>query len=124
MAYALIIDDNELFRTVLSDKLSQLGITTKQATNGLEGLEMAKAEHPAVIILDEHMPKMNGQQFVEALQKETWFKEVHIIVFTSLHDSDLATHKRLAGINDYLDKATTPPEIVVGVVKSYMQPQP
>jgi CheY-like chemotaxis protein len=122
MAYVLIIDDDELLRTILVDVLSTQGISTQQATNGLEGLEKVKQERPAVIVLDEHMPKMNGQQFVEALQKEDWFKEVRIIVYTGLHNSDLAMHKRLAGITDYLDKATAGPQVVAALAQRYLQP--
>ena len=123
MAYVLIIDNDEILRSVLAAELNNAGIRSQQAGNGEEGLEKAKAEHPAVIILDEHMPKMNGQQFVEALQKEEWFKEVHIIVFTALHDVDLMNHKILAGISDYLDKSTASPDTVVRLVQQYLQPQ-
>ena len=122
MAYALIIDNDQILRSVLTDELNRVRIQTQEAGDGLEGLEKARKEHPAVIILDEHMPKMDGQHFIVELQKEEWFKEVRIIVFTALHDTDLMNHKMLAGVVDYLDKATTTPETVVNLVQKYMQP--
>lgn len=122
MAYVLIIDNDEMLRSVLASQLKQAGIAVKEAENGLEGLEAAKQERPAVIILDEHMPKMNGQQFIETLRKEDWYKDVRIIVFTALHDADLMNHKMMAGISVYLNKATATPDSVVKVVQSYTQP--
>ncbi len=120
MAYTLIIDNDQILRSVLVDELSRVGIATQEAGDGLEGLDKARKEHPAVIILDEHMPKMDGQHFIVELQKEEWFKDVRIIVFTALHDTDLMNHKMLAGVVDYLDKATSTPETVVGLVQKYM----
>lgn len=122
MSNVLIIENDEMMRLALASELGRAGIVTQQAANGAEGLEKAKQDHPAVIILDEHMPKMNGQQFMEALEKEAWFKEVHIIVFTSLHDVDLMNHKMLAGVADYLNKGTATPATVVQAVQKYLPP--
>lgn len=120
MAHVLIIDNDEILRSVLIEQMKRVGIPAKEADNGLTGLEMVKQERPAVIVLDEHMPKMNGQQFVEALKKEGLLEGQHIIVFTALHDSDLMNHKMLAGISDYLDKGTTSPENVVSLIQKYL----
>ena len=122
MAYTLIIDNDQILRSILTSELNNVGIATQEAGDGLEGLEKARKEHPAVIILDEHMPKMDGQHFIVELQKEEWFKEVRIIVFTALHDTDLMNHKMLAGVSDYLDKATTDPEGVIRLVQKYLHP--
>jgi CheY-like chemotaxis protein len=122
MAYVLIIDNDEILRSVLIEQMKRVGIPAKEADNGLTGLEMVKQERPAVIVLDEHMPKMNGQQFIEALKKEGLLEGQRIIVFTGLHDTDLMNHKMLAGISDYLDKGTTTPESVVNLVQSYLPP--
>jgi CheY-like chemotaxis protein len=123
MGYVLIIDNDQILRSILADEFDRVGIRTQQAANGLEGLEKAKQEHPAVIILDEHMPEMNGQQFVEELKKEDWFKEVRIIVFTALHDVDLMNHKMIAGVTDYLNKGTSSPESVISLAQKYVQPE-
>jgi CheY-like chemotaxis protein len=122
MSYVLIIDNDQILRSVLVGELKRQGIEAKEAGDGHEGLEKAKQEHPAVIVLDEHMPVMDGQQFVEELQKEAWFNEVKIIVFTALHDVDLMNHKMIAGVSDYLNKGTSSPESVVKVVQKYLQP--
>jgi len=122
MSYVLIIDNDDTLRSVLAQELKQIGIPVQEAGDGQAGLAKAKADHPAVIILDEHMPKMDGQHFVEALRQEDWFDDVHIIVFTALHDIDLMNHKMLAGVSDYLNKSTCTPQTVVEVVEKYFPP--
>ena len=122
MAYALIIDNDQMLRSILTQELNRVGIVTQEAGDGLEGLEKARKEHPAVIILDEHMPKMDGQQFIVELQKETWFEDVRIVVFTALNDIDLVNHKMMAGVSEYLNKGTASPETVVKLVQKYMSP--
>ncbi len=109
-----------MLRSILTQELNRVGIATQEAGDGLEGLEKARREHPAVIVLDEHMPKMDGQQFIVQLQRETWFKDVHIVVFTALNDIDLVNHKILAGVSEYLNKGTASPETVVKLVQKYM----
>jgi len=123
MDYVLIIDNDQMLRSVLVQELQRVGVTTKEANDGQDGLARAKEEHPKVIILDEHMPNMNGQQFMDALKKEDWFKEVHIVVFTALHDVDLMNHKMIAGVSDYMDKAVSSPTDVVQTVLKYIQPK-
>jgi CheY-like chemotaxis protein len=123
MSYVLIVDNDEMMRVVIAGQLHDAGITTQEAVNGHDALQKAKQDHPAVIILDEHMPEMNGQQFVEALQREPWFHEIRIVVFTALNDVELMNHKILAGVSDYLDKANASPEMVVQIVQKYLQPQ-
>lgn len=122
MAYTLIIDNDQMLRSILTEELNRTGIATQEAGDGLEGLEKARKEHPAVIVLDEHMPKMDGQQFIVELQKEPWFKDVHIIVFTALNDIDLVNHKMIAGVSEYLNKGSASPETVVKLVQKYMPP--
>jgi two-component system alkaline phosphatase synthesis response regulator PhoP len=120
MSYVLLIDNDEILRSVLAGELKNAGIAVQEAGNGREGLDKARAEHPAVIVLDEHMPEMDGQHFIVELQKEAWFKETRIIVFTALHDTDLMNHKMLAGVSDYLDKSTATPQSVADLVKKHL----
>lgn len=124
MSYVLIVDNDQIIRSVLVDELDQVGIKAREAVNGLDALQKVKEEHPAVIVLDEHMPQMNGQEFLEILQREDWFKDVHIIVFTDLHDVDLMNHKILAGVTDYLNKSTSTPQTVVQAVQKYLPSTP
>jgi CheY-like chemotaxis protein len=60
MAQILIIDDDELFRSMLGATLVQFGHSVLEAGNGAEGLDLFRRTKPDLIITDLVMPKMEG----------------------------------------------------------------
>jgi len=121
MNHVLIVDDDPLLRDALSAALKKVGIVSQTAIDGLDGIKKAKADHPAVMVIDEHMPNMDGQELVEALQNEDWTQDVHLIVFTANTDIDLLNKKLRAGVVDYLDKASSTPERIVEIIQDYLR---
>ena len=65
----LIVDDNPENRSLLEDMLQPLGFVTQTSPNGREGLQMALAEVPAVLITDLVMPEMDGFQLIASLDE-------------------------------------------------------
>jgi len=61
----LIVDDECSFRSALALAISDEGFEVETAINGVDALEVLARHSPDVIILDLHMPVMNGPQFVE-----------------------------------------------------------
>jgi two-component system chemotaxis response regulator CheY len=86
----LIVDDNPSIRNVVSWSLQLGGFEPVEAANGLEAvqwIEQALPEHryPAVILLDLAMPGMNGEGFLQWLQKAwpTHFAIPSIVIITA-----------------------------------------
>lgn len=77
----LIVDDEEGYRKVLSNSLSDLGYETKAVTNGFEALEEIKKRRYSVILLDVKMSGMDGIELLEHL-KGTRFNS-HIVIITA-----------------------------------------
>jgi len=78
---ALVVDDEDELRSILTEQLHTLGITTLQASNGLECLLQVKHEHPDVIVLDLTMPRLGG---IEALKRIHKFDPgIRVIVLTA-----------------------------------------
>jgi signal transduction histidine kinase/CheY-like chemotaxis protein len=67
---ALVVDDNEQNRDVLSEILSSAGIGVATAVNGKEALEKSRKQTPDVVFMDLRMPVMDGFQALEAMKKE------------------------------------------------------
>lgn len=65
----LIVEDNADLRELLQEILQSVGYQVASASNGAEGLEVARAVHPDLILLDYYMPVCNGEEF-RALQKQ------------------------------------------------------
>ncbi|MBI2984198.1 MAG: response regulator [Candidatus Kerfeldbacteria bacterium] len=82
----LIVDDEEPLRRVLVDELAQQGFTALSAKDGLEGLRIAKTEHPDVILLDLIMPNMDGLTMLEKLRRDSWGATAQVILLTNSSD--------------------------------------
>ena len=70
----LVVDDEPNIRTFVRLALEDEGYGVVTASNGEEALEVLRATHPSVILLDLRMPGMDGREFVEtyrALQTES-----------------------------------------------------
>ncbi len=69
-AKIFVVDDEEGIREILEELLTDFGASVDLATNGLEGLEKAKANQYDVIFSDVKMPTMTGEEFLSKLKTE------------------------------------------------------
>ncbi|BAT55170.1 two-component hybrid sensor and regulator [Nostoc sp. NIES-3756] len=76
----LIVDDDDNHRAILIRLLQEVGCRTLEANDGEQGLEMAIAHHPDMILLDLAMPNMDGFEFIVHLQKHPQTDKIPIIV--------------------------------------------
>ena len=83
MKRILIVEDNELNRDVLSRRLSRLGFTALLASDGLQGLTVAKEEHPDLILMDLGMPEVDGWECSRQLKADAATREIPIIALTA-----------------------------------------
>jgi CheY-like chemotaxis protein len=83
----LIIDDDTAIRVVVKISLSKLGgYCVLDASSGLEGLEIARKEHPDAIILDLAMPKMSGFEVLQQLQENPLTQSIPVVLLTANAD--------------------------------------
>ncbi|HYD94618.1 MAG TPA: EAL domain-containing protein [Noviherbaspirillum sp.] len=92
MATILIVDDHVLNRQFLMVLLGYSGHRLLEATNGAEGLELACAKRPDLVIADILMPNMDGYEFVTRLRAIPAIAHTPVIFYTA------AYHEREAGI--------------------------
>ena len=97
---ALVVDDEEPARKMLTQILEKERWNVIQAENGLVALERIAKQRPDLILLDLMMPKMNGYQFVAELHKHDEWRSIPIIVVTA---RDISTAERLA-LDGYVEK--------------------
>jgi two-component system KDP operon response regulator KdpE len=97
----LVIDDESSIRRVVRNALEALPYHVREAATGAEGLDIAAAERPALIILDLGLPDRDGAEICRDLRT---FSEAPIIVLSARH-SDREKEKLLdAGADDYVTK--------------------
>ena len=101
----LIVEDNLDMRELLHLYLKSDGFTIVTAGDGREGLYMARAEDPDLILTDIHMPDLDGIEMVKQLRTQKKFKETPIIVLTAFGHEERDRAIR-AGANRAVDKPT------------------
>jgi CheY-like chemotaxis protein len=77
---ALVVDDSMLIRHTVCRFLEDRGFRVESATNGVEALEILGGFRPDIIVTDLQMPKMDGHQFIGALQDKPHTSEIPIVV--------------------------------------------
>jgi len=87
MARILVVDDNATNRKLVRSLLSSEGHLMFEAANGIEGLALARAEIPDLVISDVLMPVMDGYEFVRRLRAEPQLANV-VVVFHTAHYLD------------------------------------
>ncbi|PWC09618.1 two-component system response regulator RssB [Brenneria roseae subsp. americana] len=100
--HVLIIEDEAVFRSVLSGYLTALGASVSEAVHGLEALSVLEHHRPDLIICDLEMPMMGGIEFLEHMRLKDNTTPILIISATS-QMADVAKVLRL-GVQDVLLK--------------------
>ena len=104
MARILLIEDSPTERTVLAQMLERNGHEALLAGSAEDGLEMARQQHPDLVLMDVVLPGMSGFQAMRALKREPGTSEIPvIIVSTKGMDTDRNWGLR-QGAKDYFVK--------------------
>ena len=101
----LIVDDNVALLTSLSSVLCEAGHGVRTAENGAQALALAASWHPEFVLLDAHMPTMNGFEVAKQL-RATYPQNVMTLVLMSGSSLDEATVRgaERAGFDHCIDK--------------------
>lgn len=107
----LIIDDNEVNRSILREQMTSWEFECAAAESGQEALAFMNAAHGQnlkvdCIILDFQMPGMTGSDVVAALKADERFKDVPIIMLTSVDQTEDGRVFSSLGIQSHLTKPT------------------
>ena len=115
----LIVEDEAPLRNAIADILAFEGFTVFQAKNGQEGLDVALAQHPDLILLDLMMPVMDGLTMLEKLRTEPEYgAHAAVILLTNINDPEKVAQATEAGSYDFLVKSDWNIEDVVKKIKS------
>jgi CheY-like chemotaxis protein len=122
----LDIDDSPTVQRLIEMILTTQGYQVVLASDGEEGVAKARAERPAVILVDFVMPKMNGFQVCKALKEDPDFSDTPIILVTSKGDKVGSKFVDVLGITEYFTKPFQPEELLAKIreVIDKKKPQP
>jgi CheY-like chemotaxis protein len=113
----LIVEDEKILYNLLKDKLEKVGYQVVIAVDGVEGLEKIKSEKPDLILLDIIMPRKNGLELLEDVQKDEKLKEIPVIIISNSGQPVEIEKARELGADDWLIKTEFDPNEVIEKVK-------
>jgi DNA-binding response OmpR family regulator len=100
----LIVDDEPDLVSTVAYRLKFADCQVVTAANGQEGLGLAEAEQPDLILLDTNMPVMNGHEMLERLRADAKLKDIPVIMLTArCEPQDIAAASAYA-VTDYVTK--------------------
>jgi PAS domain S-box-containing protein len=105
----LVVDDNATNRQILEHQVSSWGMGSGSADGGSAALEMLRGTRETglgydVVLLDMHMPGMDGLELARAIREEPALTAVRLVLLTSWAVRGSAEAARQAGIHAYLTK--------------------
>ena len=101
MAKILLVEDNEMNRDMLSRRLMRKGYEVLIAVDGGEGVKMAQASKPDLILMDMSLPVIDGWEATRQIKAIVELQSIGIIALTAhamVQDKDKAL---AAGCNDF-----------------------
>ena len=98
----LLAEDSPFYRNMIANYLVAAGYEVETAENGKVALEKLKSEgHFDLLITDLEMPEMDGFELLKAVRSEEAFKDLPILVLTSLRGEDIERKVFDLGANAY-----------------------
>ncbi|MGZ8218998.1 response regulator [Methylomagnum sp.] len=101
MPKILLVEDNELNRDMLSRRLEKKGFEVAMAVDGEDGVEMALALRPDVILMDMSLPIMDGWAATRRIKDHPDTKEIPVIALTAHAMGEDRQRALDAGCDDY-----------------------
>jgi two-component system chemotaxis response regulator CheY len=100
----LVVDDSSTVRKFVSVSLSMQGFQVVTACDGMDALEKLPQQSIDLVITDLNMPNMDGFEFIRALRENAMYKDLPVIILTSLTDSVSREEGLKLGVRTYLTK--------------------
>jgi two-component system, cell cycle response regulator DivK len=101
MAKILLVEDNEMNRDMLSRRLAKRGYEVILAVDGQEGMAKARAEAPALILMDMSLPVLDGWEATRALRADPATRSIRIIALTAHAMAGDREKAMAAGCDDF-----------------------
>ena len=111
-ATVLVVDDSVTVRDLLSRRLARGGYSVLTAGDGVEGVEACKREMPDLVLMDLHMPVMDGWAATRAIRSDEATSSIPVLVLTAYDSSRDRSAAMDAGASDFDSKPISMPRLI------------
>jgi two-component system, cell cycle response regulator DivK len=123
MSLVLIVEDNEKNMKLVRDVLQVKGYETMEAGTAEDGLDMAAARKPDLVLMDIQLPGMNGIEALGALRADPATASIPVIAVTASVMQQDRKHITEAGFDAYLGKPLDLKEFLETVKRVLARPR-
>ncbi len=123
MSRILLVEDNELNRDMLSRRLLRKGYEVLLAEDGGEGVAMARAESPDLILMDMSLPVVDGWEATRRLKAEPGTRGIPVIALTAHAMAGDEEKARSAGCDDFDTKPVELPRLLTKIEALLQRPR-
>ena len=113
----LLVEDNEINRDMLSRRLVRKGYEVTIAADGAEAVAKAQSERPDLVLMDLHMPVLDGWQATQQLKANPQTQTIPVIALTADAMAGEREKAFAAGCDDYDTKPIDLPQLVAKITR-------
>jgi CheY-like chemotaxis protein len=100
----MVVEDFDDTRHLLRLLLERQGYYVLEATNGQRAVELAKTEHPRLILMDLSLPVLDGLSATRQIREQGFLNDVLIVAVTAHQEREYKEKALAAGCDDFVNK--------------------
>jgi len=112
MTTILLVEDNELNRDMLARRLEHRGFDIIFASNGKEGIQVARENQPNIILMDINLPVMDGWEATQTIKSDDTIKQIPVIGLSAHSNSEDIQKALDCGFDEYETKPVDLPRLL------------
>jgi len=117
----LIVDDDENLSAIFEAALQKNGLEAVCALNGKSGIDKAKSERPNLILLDQVLPDISGNEILKTLKMDAETQKIPVLMLSNFSQEELVKEAINNGALDYIFKYQVEPQDLVSKVKQALK---
>ena len=117
--HILLVEDDPAVSDMYKLKLEMEGYRVTVASDGEEGLRIARERRPQLIFLDVRLPKLDGMSVLEALRGDDHTRHIPVLILTNYGEPPLIERGLRLGAREYLLKSETTPSSAAARARTY-----
>ncbi len=118
----LIVDDDEALSTVFTTALERSGFEAISARDGKTGIERVRSEKPDLVLLDQVLPDISGNEVLGQLKADLQTKNIPVMMLSNFGQEELVKQAINEGAHDYIFKYQVEVEDLINKVKEALKP--
>jgi len=121
MKTVLVVEDSSSSRDITSHFLQQGGFRVLEASDGADALNIISSRHVDLILTDIMMPNMDGWAFYREVRQDKRYNLTPFVFLSVLDELDDQIKGLTLGVDDYITKPVTPPQLIARVNTALMR---